>query len=153
MSTKYRGFASIGLIAPKNEVNIGGCLRAAGCYDAKCVVIEGKALGHGRISRTDTRNTHRNIPVIYTDDILSSIPYDSKVIAVELTPDAENLVNFVHPQSAFYLFGPEGGSIPSNLLEVADYVVKIPTHSCLNLAMCCNVVLYDRLAKSERSGL
>lgn len=147
--SKYRGYAALGLYSPKDSNNIGSVLRNAGCFEANLVVVEGKRFGNGRIARTDTRNTHRNIPTIFTDSLLNHIPYGAKVIGVELSKDADNLHNFVHPDQAYYLFGPEDGSLPPEILDVVDYKVYVPTNKCLNLGMCSGIILYDRQLKQH----
>ena len=40
-----RGFAAIGLYNPKNTINIGSTLRAAGCYGAAMVAVTGRRYG------------------------------------------------------------------------------------------------------------
>ena len=62
---------------------------------------------------------------------------------------ATPLPAFEHPDNAFYLFGPEDGSLSESHLSMCDEVVYIPTLSSLNLAVTANIVLYDRLAKSQ----
>ncbi|WP_338155299.1 TrmH family RNA methyltransferase [Vibrio metschnikovii] len=49
---------------------------------------------------------------------------------------------------AIYLFGPEDGSLPQEVIDKAHHVVYIPTHGCMNLAATVNVVMYDRLTKT-----
>jgi len=48
-----------------------------------------------------------------------------------------------------YIFGPEDGTISQAVIDRADAVVYVPTIGCMNLAATVNVVLYDRLAKSD----
>lgn len=139
-----RGFASIGLIAPKKEVNVGGVLRAAGCYGVKTVVIQG--IRYMKYS-TDTQKAFRTIPTIFVDDIWASIPYGAEPVAVEICSRAKFLPGFVHPEQAFYIFGPENGSVPEELIGKCQRVVAVPTKFCMNLAAAVNVILYDRLAK------
>ena len=69
-------------------------------------------------------------------------------MCVELVEGASPLPEFVHPEQAIYIFGPEDGSVPQELIDRADHVVYIPTIGCMNLAATVNVLLYDRLAKS-----
>ena len=61
------------------------------------------------------------------------------------------LIHFQHPEQAYYIFGPEDGSLSQTILDASDHVVYIPTIGCMNLAATVNVVLYDRLAKSVGS--
>jgi tRNA(Leu) C34 or U34 (ribose-2'-O)-methylase TrmL len=62
---------------------------------------------------------------------------------------AERLDEFVHPENAVYVFGPEDGGVPKGARHVCHRFVCIPTlnDGPLNLAAAVNVVLYDRLAK------
>lgn len=137
-----RGYAAIGLYQPKTNHNVGSVLRAATCYDVSMVAIEGRRY---KKASTDTTTMHRHKPLIQTDDILSVIPYDCVPIAVEFIPTARSLINYIHPTSAFYIFGPEDGNIPNNIIEKCRDVIYIPTTYCMNLAATVNVVLYDRL--------
>lgn len=146
-----RGYTAIGLHNCKDPANVGGVLRAAGCYNADMIALGGErssmALSH---MKTDTRKTWRHIPVMLSDHILSSAPYKSEIVAVDLVPDAVSLVDFKHPENAFYIFGPEDGTLGVDVLSQAKHKVFIPTSHCMNLAATVNVVLYDRLMKGTR---
>jgi tRNA(Leu) C34 or U34 (ribose-2'-O)-methylase TrmL len=142
-----RGFAAVGLIAPKKDENVGGVFRAAGCYGASFIGVEGSRTAK---YKSDTPKTWKHLPVINTENILSITPYDTKKVAIEIVPDAISLPDFKHPERALYIFGPEDGSLRKELIEACDYVVKIPTKYCMNLAATVNVVLYDRTAKEAK---
>ena len=71
-------------------------------------------------------------------------------MAVDLVEDAESLPSFQHPNSAFYVFGPEDGTLGERHLSWCPRRLMIPTRGCMNLAATVNVVLYDRMAKFER---
>ncbi len=70
-------------------------------------------------------------------------------VAVELLPGSESLVDFVHPDNAYYLFGPEDGDLSPMYRRRCHKFVHVPTVDgmCMNLAATVNVVLYDRMAK------
>lgn len=139
-----RGFACVGLYAPSYECNVGGVMRAAHCYGVGLVAVAG-----GRFKRepSDTPKAWRHIPTLVVEDLFDALPYSCVPVAVELTPDARSLVDYVHPERAFYIFGPETGSIPKKVLDRCRDKVMVPTVNCMNLAATVNVVLYDRLAK------
>ncbi|RYY02442.1 MAG: TrmH family RNA methyltransferase [Gammaproteobacteria bacterium] len=141
-------FAYIGLLNPKSPENVGMVMRAAGCYAASKVFYTGERFDRARKFFTDTKNAHEKIPLQVTDDLLKTIPEGAKVVAVELIEGATPLIYFEHPDQAYYIFGPEDGSISQEVLNACDHVVYIPTIGCMNLAATVNVVLYDRLAKS-----
>lgn len=140
-----RGFAAIGLDRCKDKENLGGVLRAAGCYGAGLVVVSGGRLGK---YATDTMRAYRHIPCIEAD-LLASVPFGATPVVVELTERSKSLVNFRHPESAFYIFGPEDGSVSQDIVSKVQNVVQIPIQFCMNLAATVNVVLYDRLAKAS----
>ncbi len=140
--------AYIGLVNPKSPENVGMVMRAAGCYAANGVFYTGERFNRARKFFTDTKNAHEKIPLQAADDLLAIIPSNTKIVAVELIEGATPLIQFEHPERAFYIFGPEDGSLSQAVLDVCDHVVYIPTIGCMNLAATVNVVLYDRLAKS-----
>jgi hypothetical protein len=117
-----RGFAAIGLMRPKLPENVGSVLRAAHCYGAALVAIQGDRTPVQ--SLTDTPKTWRHLPVLRGDDLHALIPYDAVPVAIDLVPDA--------------------------VLEWCVHRVMVPTRDCMNLAASVNVVLYDRLAKQSR---
>lgn len=139
-----RGFAAIGLHMPKTAANVGSVLRAAGCYGAALVAVSGKRY-HG--SATDTQKAYRHIPMIQTMDLHTVIPHDCVPVAVDLIEGAVELSAYKHPERAFYVFGPEDGTLGRPILSWCRDVIYIPTNYCMNLAATVNVVLYDRMVK------
>ena len=81
---------------------------------------------------------------------MEAIPFGAFPVVVELCERAKNVITFTHPERAFYIFGPEDGSVRKDIIERAPLVIQIPTNGCMNLAATVNVVLYDRLAKQNR---
>lgn len=146
-----QGQAFIGLVNPKSPTNVGMVLRAAGCYQATQVFYTGARFDRAKKFHTDTKNVQQHIPLTGVDNLLEHIPLDATLVAVELVEGAIPLMDFVHPHNAYYLFGPEDGSIQKDLLKQCKQVVYIPTIGCMNLAATVNVVLYDRMVKSSRA--
>jgi len=142
-----RGYAALGLYAPKCEMNVGGAMRAALCYGAAMVAVQGP-----RFKRipTDTQAAWRHIPVVVVDDLRTVIPFDCQPICVELVSHARPLETFAHPERAFYILGPEDGSVPKELTDRYT-TISVGTAFCMNLAATANVVLYDRNAKRGRA--
>lgn len=91
------------------------------------------------------------MPLIEVDDLQTIVPYDCVPVAVELLPNAKSLQNYHHPERAFYIFGPEDGSLGPDVIKWCRDVVYVPTVFCMNLAACVNVLLYDRIAKQARA--
>jgi tRNA(Leu) C34 or U34 (ribose-2'-O)-methylase TrmL len=142
--------AYIGLVNPKSPENVGMVLRAAGCYEATKVFYTGERYTRASKFFTDTKNAHERVPLVAVEDFLIDLPEGTTLVAIELIEGATPLMDFVHPHNAYYIFGPEDGSIKKELLQHCAHVVYIPTVGCMNLAATVNVVLYDRLSKASR---
>lgn len=80
--------------------------------------------------------------------MFASMPHESIPVAVEFKRDATPLPSFVHPDSAYYIFGAEDETLDAEILSRCHHVVMVPSRRCLNLSATVNVVLYDRLSKS-----
>lgn len=141
-------FASIGLFAPKNPINVGHVLRAAMCYDAKLVVVHGRRVK----ASTDTPAGYANIPVLRVDTAVQMremIPFGAVPVAIEFVAGAIELPEYEHPQKAFYIFGPEDSGLGKQVRSWCRDTIMIPTSHCMNLAATVNVVLYDRMMKEQ----
>lgn len=139
-----RGYAVIALDNPKSIPNLGGAMRAAQCYGAAMILIGGQRMANIRSIATDTMKAYRHIPTIWVDDVIEHIPYDCVPVAVDLVDGAKDLRIFQHPERAFYVFGPEDGTLGKQILDKCREKVMVPTNGCMNLAATVNVVLYDR---------
>ena len=140
---------SIGLVNPKNPVNVASILRAAGCYGVASVFYTGQRYRFAKDFNADTKAFHKVIPTVGVESLRDVVPEGASVVAVELVEGAQPLPTFEHPENAFYILGPEDGSVGEDVLSWCDHVVYVPTYSCMNLAATANVLLYDRLSKSE----
>lgn len=139
----------IGLTNPKSPTNVGAVMRASGCYQVSGVFYTGERYSRAAKFNTDTKSVTNKIPLVGVDNFLDNIPTDAKIVCVELVEGAIALPEYQHPEKAFYIFGPEDGTISQEVVDRADAVVYIPTIGCMNLAATVNVLLYDRLAKSQ----
>ncbi|QOR55495.1 MAG: hypothetical protein ULS35scaffold63_52 [Phage 33_17] len=144
IENKKRGYSAIGLHHPKDSNNIGSVLRIAGNYQSSMVVCSGRRY---KVAATDTIKTYRHTPFLQVVDLKYVIPYDCVPVAVDLVPGATSLIDYTHPLRAFYIFGPEDGTLQDGVLSWCRDKIYIPTNYCMNLAVTVGVVLYDRLAK------
>ncbi|MCR9944133.1 RNA methyltransferase [Vibrio owensii] len=140
--------AIIGLYNPKSPTNVGAVLRAAGCYDAAQVRYNGTRYSRAVKFQTDTQNSQERIQLVEMEELTANVADDVEIVCVELVVGATALPHFTHPENAIYVFGPEDGSLPQEMVDKAHHVVYVPTHGCMNLAATVNVVLYDRMAKT-----
>ncbi len=151
---------TICLTNPKSPTNVGAVLRASGCYEVPTILYTGNRYAlaqknaqkgvssHSKKLATDTQNNAERIELKKVDCFLNEMPETAKLICVDFAEGAVPLPSFEHPEEAFYVFGPEDGSLRQDIVNKADYVVYMPTKGSLNLAAAVNVVLYDRAAKS-----
>lgn len=143
-----RGYFAVGLCLPRDPKNVASALRACGCFEAAFLAYSGKRYEK---HAADTQKAYRHMPLMRAGDepasILDVLPYDCVPVAVELVDGAAPLQHYRHPERAYYVFGPEDGSIPDDVVRRCRDVVRIPSVFCLNLAAAVNVVLYDRVAK------
>lgn len=143
-----RGYFGVGLCLPRDPANVGCALRACGCFGAAFAAYSGRRYTK---HAADTQRADRHMPLFHAGnepcDILKQLPANCTPVAVELFPGAVPLTEYVHPERAFYIFGPEDGSLPDSLVAKCEHKVRIPSKYCLNLAAAVNIVLYDRTAK------
>ncbi len=149
---------SIVLWNPKYPHNVGAALRAASCYGFEQVYFTGDRIlseleRRGRLPREERMKGYASVDLINTDRPFDLFPSSVVPIAVEVSDKAETLIDFVHPERAIYVFGPEDGSLPAVALRHCHRHVIIPTAHCLNLATAVATVLYDRRAKRVLEGL
>ncbi|WP_261817819.1 RNA methyltransferase [Vibrio gallicus] len=140
---------TIGLTNPKSPTNVGAVMRASGCYQVDEVKYTGQRYEKASKFHTDTKSAARTIPLSAVDSFLDDLDPETEIVCVELAEGATPLPRFQHPKKAMYIFGPEDGSISQDVADKAHHVVYVPTIGCMNLAATVNVLLYDRLAKSD----
>jgi tRNA(Leu) C34 or U34 (ribose-2'-O)-methylase TrmL len=151
--TNDTNFFGIGLHNPKNPFNIGAVLRAAGCFNSSFVAASGNRYkeNKGDFRNMDTEFARKRIPLFLgVNSILDFVPYDAEIVVLERTQNAISLNDFQHPRRAFYIYGPEDGCVPTEMLQNHSFTsVYIPSNGSLNLASACYITLYDRQVKSH----
>jgi len=142
----------IGLCNPKSPENVGSVMRASGNYGVDAVFYTGSRYARAVALNPDipktSRSVSKGIPLVGVSSLFDEVADDMQVICVEFAENATPLPEFEHPDNAFYLFGPEDGTISQEIIDRADAVVYVPTVGCMNLSASVNVLLYDRMAKS-----
>ena len=140
-----RGYFAIGAERMSKALNLDNLMRSAHGFGASFTFTVG-ATYQALEAKADTSKGQLHVPH-YNWKTLNDLilPEGCKMVGVELVDDAIDLPSFRHPLRAAYVLGPEQGSLSPPLLERCDYVVKIPTHFCINVAMAGAVVMYDRV--------
>lgn len=141
----------IGLINPKSPGNVDSVMRAAGNFRVDGVYYTGKRYSRALMRNPDLpdlrRKVGQNIPLSEVEYLTDAVPADMKLVCVEFAEDAIPLPEYQHPDNAFYIFGPEDGTVSQEVIDRMDAVVYVPTIGSMNLAATVNVILYDRLGK------
>ena len=125
--------------------NFGNLARTAYGFGASFVftISPGRRID---LQESDTPNSQDHMPWYNFDGADSLVlPDDCRLVGVELTDDAIELPSFRHPTRAAYVLGPENGSLSPQLMERCEFIIKIPSLFCLNVATAGAIVMYDRM--------
>ena len=145
-----KGYFAIGAERMSKSLNLGNLMRSAHGFGASFTFTVGatyRALeAHADTSKTQLHLPHYNWQTL--DEL--TLPHGCKLVGIELIEAAIDLPSFHHPLRAAYVLGPEAGSLSEPLLARCDYVVKIPTSFCVNVAMAGAIVMYDRVKSLAR---
>lgn len=158
--------AAVYLINPKTPYNVGSVIRACSIFGVPWVRWNGDRITKAmrsqagskkpRLPREERMKDYLGVDWRQDERALDDfIAAGLTPVAVEVRTNSELLPDFVHPEQAVYVFGPEDGSIPKGVLSVCHRFVRIPsaTRTPLNLAVAVNLVLYDRYVKGEHVGI
>lgn len=145
-----RGYFAIGVEGISKEMNLGNLFRSAHAFGASFVFTVNAAYGRSD-AKSDTSDTPDQVPLYQFADAASlELPRGCRLVGVELLDEAEDLPSFRHPRCAAYVLGPERNSLSPGMVARCDYLVRIPTRFCLNVATAGAVVMYDRLTSLGR---
>lgn len=147
---KARGYFGIGAEGISKPMNFGNLARTAYGFGASFVftVAPGRRI---ETPDSDTPNSQEHMPWYNYDHVDSiRLPDGCRLVGVELTDDAIDLPSFRHPTMAAYILGPENGSLSEEVIEKCEFVVKIPTRFCLNVATAGAIIMYDRVQSLGR---
>ncbi len=140
-----RGYFAIGAERMSKALNLGNLMRSAHGFGASFTFTVG-ATYQALEARADTSKGQFHLPHYNWDSLPEmTLPQGCQLVGIELIDAAIDLPSFRHPMRAAYVLGPEAGSLSPDLVAKCDYVVKIPTRFCVNVAMAGAIVMYDRL--------
>ncbi|MEM8812346.1 MAG: RNA methyltransferase [Pseudomonadota bacterium] len=143
-----RGYFAVGVEGLSKPMNLGNLMRTAHAFGAHFLfTVAAHERLAGRIP-ADTSKSQGQVPYYAWPNVEAmALPAGCRLVGVELIDDAIDLPSFGHPLQAAYVLGAERGSLSKPMLARCDYVVRIPTAFCINVATAGAIVLYDR-AKS-----
>jgi tRNA G18 (ribose-2'-O)-methylase SpoU len=145
------GYFAIGVFRGKTEHNIGTLWRSAYILGASYIFTVDKRY---KKQSSDVLKTWSRIPLFHypsIDDLLSNIPYDCRVIGVEIDDKAILLQEFQHPLRAIYILGSEDVGLPQEVRDKCHFLIKIQGNSSLNVGVTGGIILHDRVSKIPTS--
>jgi tRNA G18 (ribose-2'-O)-methylase SpoU len=146
-----RGYFGIGIEGVSKPMNLGSLLRTAHAFGASFVFTIDGLVNRRQIENADTSAAIANLPLHeYTDLAQFQLPRGCRLVGVELLPEAIDMPSFRHPPQAAYVLGGERADLSPALLDRCDYVVRLPTRFCINLAVAGALVMYDRMISLGR---
>ncbi len=147
-----RGFFGIGVENLSKPHNAGSLYRTAHAFNASFVFAIAPELQIRKILQVDTSHTARHVP-FYAVETLNELPmpHNAQLVGIELIETAEELPQFIHPERAVYILGPEKGSLNEATIAKCQHIIKIPTKFCVNVGIAGAIVLYDRYQKKTRT--
>ena len=148
-TSSSEGYSAIGVYQGKTEHNIGTLWRSAYILGASYIFTVEKKY---KKQTSDVLKTWSRIPLFHyktIEDLFNNIPHDCRIIGVEITDNATDLVKFEHPKRAIYLLGSENNGLPQSVLDKCHFVIRLKGNSSMNVGVTGSVVLYDRVNKIE----
>lgn len=145
LSPLPRGYFAVGAERISKSLNLGNLMRSAHGFGASFTFTIG-ATYQALEARADTSKGAKHLPHYDWANLdQMALPQGCRLVGVELLDEAVDLPSFRHPLRAAYVLGPEQGSLSEGLLARCDYVVRIPSSFCVNVAMAGAIVMYDRI--------
>ncbi|GAA0874808.1 hypothetical protein GCM10009118_12160 [Wandonia haliotis] len=146
---KDTGYYAIGIFRHKRDHNLGSLWRSAFILGAKYIFTIGK---NYKKQSSDVLSSWARIPLFHyetADEFFKQIPYDCRVVGIEIDKNAKPLHDFVHPKRAVYLLGAEDNGLPRDVIDRCHFLVKLPGNHSLNVAVAGSIVIHDRVTKIE----
>jgi tRNA G18 (ribose-2'-O)-methylase SpoU len=148
---KMRGYFGIGVEGISKPMNLGAVLRTAHAFNASFAFSIRAEFDVPTVLASDTSVAFNSLPVQLYDRVEDfTLPLGCRLVGIEITEDAVDLPSFTHPAAAAYVLGAEQDSLSPELQERCDFIVKIPTKFCVNLAVAGAIVMYDRMISLGR---
>ncbi|MEZ5839110.1 MAG: RNA methyltransferase [Hyphomicrobiales bacterium] len=140
-----RGYFSIGIEGVSKPMNLGNLIRSAHAFGASFVFTVDAEKRLGR-PRSDTSESFSQVPYYPWASIEEmQLPRGCRLVGIEIDETAIELPSFRHPTQAAYVLGSERYSLTDEMRQRCDYIVKIPTAFCINVATAGAIVMYDRV--------
>jgi tRNA G18 (ribose-2'-O)-methylase SpoU len=142
------GFYAIGISHTKTAVNVGTLWRSASLFGAAFIFTVGRRY---QKQPSDTVKAWRSIPLFNfatITDLRDHLPFDCRLVGVELDDGATPIEDYAHPNRCCYLLGAEDHGLTTEELLVCHQLVRLPGERSMNVAVAGSIVLFDRQQKA-----
>lgn len=142
-----RGYFGIGIQNTKTEHNIGTLWRSASILGASFIFTIGRRY---KRQASDTMKSWKHIPLYEYetfDAFYKTMPYDCRLIGVELDKNSLPIKNFCHPERCIYLLGAEDNGLTREAIDKCHSLVQLPGEHCMNVSVAGSIIMYDRIIK------
>lgn len=144
---EHRGFFGIGIQNTKTEQNIGTLWRSASILGASFIFTIGRRY---KKQASDTMASWKHIPLYNyetLDEFYRAMPYDCRLVGIELDQKSTPISAFKHPERCIYLLGAEDIGLTKDAISKCHGLVQLPGEHCMNVSVAGSIVMYDRLTK------
>ena len=142
-----RGFFGIGIQHTKTEQNVGTLWRTASIMGASFIFTIGKRY---KKQASDTMQSWRHIPLYNYetfDEFYKAMPYDCKLVGIELDDKSVAIEQFKHPERCIYLLGAEDNGLTREAIDKCHEIIQLPGDYCMNVSVAGSISMYDRILK------
>jgi tRNA G18 (ribose-2'-O)-methylase SpoU len=140
-----RGYFAIGVDRISKPMNVGNLMRSSHAFGASFFFTIGSRV-KAEEQNADTSKSQGHVPFYAWNTAHDLVlPQGCSLVGIELMDNAIDLPSFRHPMKAAYVLGPEKGVLAPEIVARCDYIIKIPTQFCINVAMAGAIVMYDRI--------
>ena len=144
-----RGYFGIGIQNVKTGINVGTLWRSASIMGASFIFTIGRRY---KKQSSDTMKSWKHIPLYNYetfDEFYKALPYDCKLIGIELDERSVPIQDFNHPERCIYLLGAEDHGLIKEAADKCHELVILPGDYCMNVSVAGSIVLFDRINKSR----
>jgi len=146
-----KGYFGIGVERVSKAMNVGALFRTAHAFGASFVFTVDAQYTRRQGKLADTADSTASLPYHdFSGPEALRLPVGCRLIGVEITEDAIDLPSFRHPRQAAYVLGAEREGLSPAMVDLCDYVVRIPMRFSVNLSVAGALVMYDRLISLGR---
>jgi tRNA G18 (ribose-2'-O)-methylase SpoU len=142
-----RGYYGIGIQNVKTAANIGTLWRSAFILGASFIFTIGNRY---KRQAGDTTESWRHIPLYNYptfDEFYKAMPYDCRLVGIELTDTSIPIVEYKHPERCIYLLGAEDSGLSNEAVNKCHELIILPGSFCMNVSVAGSIVLFDRNQK------